>query len=145
MRVVIQRADEAKVTVGGKTVGEIARGLVCLVGFTKGDGEESIRYIADKIVNLRIFPDEGGKMNVSLLEAGGEVLSVSQFTLYGDCRKGRRPSFTEAAAPDEARRLYETFNETLRRYGVTVATGEFGAEMKVQLVNDGPVTFILER
>lgn len=144
MRVVVQRTGPAQVTVGEDVIGKISHGLVCLVGFTDGDGEEDVSYVADKIVNLRIFSDDAGKMNRSLLEVGGEILSISQFTVYGDCRKGRRPSFTKAARPEKAEVLYDTFNDKLRAYGVTVETGRFGADMKVSLVNDGPVTFIVE-
>lgn len=144
MRVIVQRTGPARVTVNGKVTGEIARGLVCLVGFTEGDGEEELAFVADKIVNLRIFADDQGKMNRSLLQTGGAILSVSQFTVYGDCRKGRRPSFTAAAPPATAEKLYDSFNETLRSYGVTVETGVFGADMQLSLVNDGPVTLIVE-
>ncbi|WP_054949071.1 D-aminoacyl-tRNA deacylase [Numidum massiliense] len=144
MRVIIQRSGPARVTVDGEVTGEIAHGLVCLVGFTHGDDADAIAYVADKIVNLRIFTDDEGKMNHSLLDSGGEILSVSQFTVYGDCRKGRRPSFTQAAAPDRAAALYDAFNERLRSYSVRVATGVFGANMQVSLTNDGPVTFIVD-
>lgn len=144
MRIVLQRAKNARVTVDGKVTGAIDHGLVLLVGFTDGDGEEDIRYLAEKVVHLRIFEDEQGKMNRSLLDVGGGILSVSQFTLYGDCRKGRRPSFTAAAAPEIASELYDRFNEELRRRGVKVETGVFGAMMQVSFTNDGPVTLILE-
>jgi len=144
LRIVLQRAKNAQVTVDGKVTGSIDRGLVLLVGFTDGDGEEDLRYLADKVVNLRIFEDENGKMNRSLLDVGGGILSVSQFTLYGDCRKGRRPSFIAAADPEIASRLYDRFNEKLRSHGVTVETGVFGAMMQVSFINDGPVTLILE-
>lgn len=144
MRIVLQRAKEASVTVDGQVTGAIQQGLVCLVGFTEGDSEADIRYLADKLVHLRIFQDEDGKMNHSLKDVGGGVLSVSQFTLYGDCRKGRRPNFMAAARPEEAERLYNRFNEELRSLGVPVETGIFGAMMDVQLTNDGPVTLMLE-
>ncbi|PTM59685.1 D-aminoacyl-tRNA deacylase [Desmospora activa] len=145
MRIVVQRAKDAHVSVDGKTTGAIAHGLVCLVGFSDGDGEAEIGWCAEKLVHLRIFEDEAGKMNRSLLDVGGSILSVSQFTLYGDCRKGRRPNFMAAAHPDEATRLYDRFNERLRQWGVPVETGVFGAMMQVSLTNDGPVTLILEK
>ncbi|MEW9053754.1 MAG: D-aminoacyl-tRNA deacylase [Neobacillus sp.] len=144
MRVVVQRSKNAKVTVAGEVTGEITKGLVLLVGVTHQDSEEDAAYLADKVVNLRIFEDEAEKMNHSLLDVGGEILSISQFTLYGDCRKGRRPNFMEAARPDQARELYEAFNSLLRDKGVKVETGRFGEMMDVQLINDGPVTLILE-
>lgn len=144
MRVVVQRAKEAKVTVNGETVGCIGFGLVLLVGVTHHDTIEDAAFVADKIANLRIFEDDAGKMNVSLLDVGGAVLSVSQFTLYGDCRKGRRPNFMEAARPEHAFSIYEAFNEELRKKGITVETGQFGAMMEVTLTNDGPVTLIVE-
>jgi len=144
MRVVVQRSKEACVTVNKKVVGEISNGLVLLVGVTHEDTVENAAYLADKIVNLRIFEDENNKMNLSLLDKGGSILSVSQFTLYGDCRKGRRPNFMEAAKPDHALAIYLRFNELLKEKGVKVETGEFGAMMDVSLVNDGPVTLILE-
>ena len=144
MRVVLQRAKDAQVTVDKKKVGGIQHGLVCLVGFTVGDGPEAIAYMAEKLVHLRIFEDEAGKMNRSLLDVGGAILSVSQFTLYGDCRKGRRPNFMAAARPEVAEELYNAFNEKLRSYNVQVETGIFGAMMEVKLINDGPVTLILE-
>ncbi|MEH6948077.1 D-aminoacyl-tRNA deacylase [Bacillus sp. JJ634] len=144
MRVVLQRSKAAKVVVAGETIGEIESGLVLLVGVTHGDTAEDAAYLAEKIVNLRIFEDENGKMNHSVLDVGGSILSVSQFTLYGDCRKGRRPNFMDAARPEEAEVLYERFNEELRKRGVHTETGQFGAMMDVQLTNDGPVTLILE-
>jgi D-aminoacyl-tRNA deacylase len=144
MRVVVQRSKEAKVTVGERVTGAISNGFVVLVGVTHDDTEKDALYLADKVANLRVFEDEQGKMNLSLLDAGGQVLSVSQFTLYGDCRKGRRPNFMEAARPDHANVIYEAFNNKLREIGVTVETGEFGAMMDVQLTNDGPVTLIIE-
>lgn len=144
MRVVVQRSKEACVTVNEQVIGKIDNGLVLLVGVTHQDTEEDAAYLADKIVNLRIFEDENNKMNLSLLDKGGSILSVSQFTLYGDCRKGRRPNFMDAAKPDHALTLYLRFNELLKKKGVQVETGEFGAMMDVSLVNDGPVTLILE-
>ncbi|MED4270096.1 D-aminoacyl-tRNA deacylase [Geobacillus stearothermophilus] len=144
MRAVIQRAKEAKVTVDGEVVGAIAAGLVVLLGVTHDDTEADAAYLAEKIAHLRIFEDEQGKMNRSLLEVGGAVLSVSQFTLYGDCRKGRRPNFMAAAKPDHALPLYEAFNVALRERGVHVETGVFGAMMDVSLTNDGPVTLIID-
>jgi len=144
MRIVVQRSKEAKVTVDGEITGQIKQGFVLLVGVTHGDKEEDAIYLADKIANLRIFDDHEGKMNLSLLDVGGEILSVSQFTLYGDCRKGRRPNFMEAARPEQAAVLYEAFNQMLRDKGITVETGVFGAMMDVELINDGPVTLIVE-
>ncbi|MFJ7306800.1 D-aminoacyl-tRNA deacylase [Peribacillus frigoritolerans] len=144
MRVVLQRSKAAKVVVADQIIGQIDRGLVLLVGITHGDTIDDAAYLADKIVNLRIFEDENEKMNHSLLDVGGSILSVSQFTLYGDCRKGRRPNFMDAARPEEANELYEAFNEELRKKGVHTETGQFGAMMDVQLTNDGPVTLILE-
>ncbi|SDW67142.1 D-tyrosyl-tRNA(Tyr) deacylase [Marininema mesophilum] len=144
MRIVLQRAKEAKVTVSGETVGKIGPGLVCLVGFTEGDGEKEVRWMVDKLIHLRIFADEEGKMNLSLLDTGGAILSVSQFTLYGDCRKGRRPNFMSAAKPELATELYNGFNEALQGKGISVETGVFGAMMDVSLINDGPVTLILD-
>lgn len=144
MRVVLQRAKNASVTVNGETIGKINDGVVLLVGITHDDNEEDAVYLANKIAHLRIFEDESGKLNHSLLEHSCEVLSVSQFTLYGDCRKGRRPSFTDAAKPEQAKQLYDRFNELLKEKGLTVETGKFGAMMDVSLINDGPLTFILE-
>lgn len=144
MRVVLQRAKNASVAVDGNIVGHIDYGVVLLVGITHDDHEEDAAYLADKIVNLRIFEDEEGKMNRSLLDVEGKILSVSQFTLYGDTRKGRRPSFINAAKPDKAEPLYNQFNQFLREKGVVVETGQFGAMMDVHLTNDGPVTLILE-
>ncbi|MEH7490756.1 D-aminoacyl-tRNA deacylase [Neobacillus niacini] len=144
MRVVVQRSKKAKVTVNGEITGQISKGLVLLVGVTHQDTEEDAAFLADKIANLRIFEDDAGKMNLSLLDVGGEILSVSQFTLYGDCRKGRRPNFMEAARPEQANQLYERFNGLLREKGIKVETGIFGAMMDVELINDGPVTLIVE-
>jgi D-tyrosyl-tRNA(Tyr) deacylase len=144
VKVVVQRSKQAGVTVDGESVGAIPHGLVLLVGMTHEDTEQDVRWMADKVAGLRIFEDEAGKMNLSVKDTGGHILSVSQFTLYGDCRKGRRPSFIAAARPEQAEKLYELFNDTLRTLGLTVATGRFGAMMDVALVNDGPVTLILE-
>ncbi|HEX2206426.1 MAG TPA: D-aminoacyl-tRNA deacylase [Longimicrobium sp.] len=145
MRVVLQRVSRARVTVQGRVTGEIGRGLLLLAGFTDGDSEDALAWMADKVVGLRIFPDDEGKMNRSVQEAGGGLLVVSQFTLYGDARKGRRPSFVGAARPEIAIPLYERFVDLLRATGLPLGTGEFGAMMDVELVNDGPVTLILER
>jgi D-tyrosyl-tRNA(Tyr) deacylase len=144
MKVVVQRSKEASVTVDGHTIGQINKGFVLLVGITHGDTMEDAKYVAEKIVNLRVFEDQEGKMNLSLTQVGGEILSISQFTLYGDCRKGRRPNFMEAAHPDHASVIYEQFNQMLRDQGVKVETGQFGAMMDVALINDGPVTLIVE-
>lgn len=144
MKVVVQRAKKASVMVGGEVVGQIDQGLVLLVGFTHQDTEEDVQYVAEKIAHLRIFEDEAGKMNRSVLENGGAILSVSQFTLYGDTRKGRRPSFVDAARPEQAEPLYQLFNEKLRSLDLVVETGVFGAMMEVSLINDGPVTLIVE-
>lgn len=144
MRVVVQRSKSARVTVAGEITGQINKGLVLLVGVTHEDKNEDAVYLADKIINLRIFEDSSEKMNLSLLDVGGDILSVSQFTLYGDCRKGRRPNFMGAAKPDHALQIYEAFNHILREKGVHVETGQFGAMMDVELTNDGPVTLILE-
>lgn len=144
MRVVLQRVRRACVRVGGRVTGEIDRGVVLFVGFTHDDAEPDLTYLADKIVNLRIFEDEEGRMNDSLLDAGGGILSISQFTLYAETRKGRRPSFLEAARPEIALPLYERFNDLLRATGMLVQTGVFGAMMDVELVNDGPVTIWLD-
>ena len=144
MRVVLQRVKEAHVNVDGATVGSIATGMVVLVGVTSTDSRQDADYLVEKIIHLRIFPDEARKMNRSLLEASGALLVVSQFTLYGDCKKGRRPSFDSAAPPDLARNLYDYFVERLRFRNIPVQTGVFQAEMEIHLVNDGPVTFILD-
>ncbi|MCI2254440.1 D-aminoacyl-tRNA deacylase [Domibacillus sp. PGB-M46] len=144
MRVVLQRSNQASVTVDGVIKGAIDSGLVLLVGVTHEDTEQDAAWLAEKIVHLRIFEDESGKMNQSLLERGGSILSVSQFTLYGDCKKGRRPNFMKAAAGAQAEGLYNAFNRLIREKGVQVETGVFGAMMDVSLVNDGPVTLILD-
>lgn len=144
MRIVLQRSKDAKVTVNGEVVGEIDKGFVLLVGITHDDTVEDVKYLADKIAYLRVFEDEEGKMNKSILDEKGSVLSVSQFTLYGDTRKGRRPNFMNAAKPDYAKNLYNEFNDLLRAHDLKVETGEFGAMMDVQLINDGPVTLILD-
>lgn len=144
MRVVVQRSKEASVSVEGEIVGAIDRGLVLLVGITHEDTMEDVRWMADKVAGLRIFEDDAEKMNHSVLDVGGSILSVSQFTLYGDCRKGRRPNFMAAARPEQAEPLYNAFNEALRGRGLRVETGTFGAMMNVSLNNDGPVTLILE-
>ena len=144
MRIVLQRVRRACVKIGGEPAGEIGRGVVLLVGFTHDDAEPDLTYMADKVVNLRIFEDAEGKMNESLLDAGGRILSVSQFTLYAETKKGRRPNFMAAARPEAARPLYERFNELLAATGARVQTGVFGAMMDVELVNDGPVTIWLD-
>ncbi|MEH7379823.1 D-aminoacyl-tRNA deacylase [Bacillus sp. JJ1533] len=144
MRVVVQRAKDARVMVQREEVGSIKNGLMLLVGITHNDTMEDIKYVADKIVNLRIFEDDEGKMNLSLLDVKGDILSVSQFTLYGDCRKGRRPNFMDAAKPEFAEKMYDLFNSELREKGVNVETGSFGAMMDVQFTNVGPVTLIIE-
>ena len=144
MRAVVQRVRRARVTIDGATAGEIGVGLLVLLGVTHADTEEQGRWLAEKIVGLRIFSDPEGKMNRDVTEAGGAVLVVSQFTLYGDCRKGRRPSFIDAAPPPVAIPLYEAFINAIRALGVPVATGRFGADMQVELVNDGPVTLIID-
>jgi D-aminoacyl-tRNA deacylase len=144
VRIVLQRCASASVSVEGDVIGEIGRGLMLLVGVTHEDGESDARWLADKVAGLRIFEDDGGKMNLSVMDIGGAVLSVSQFTLYGDCRSGKRPSFTSAARPELAKPLYETFNGMLRDKGLQVETGRFGAMMAVSLVNDGPVTLVLD-
>lgn len=144
MRVVLQRSLAANVKVDGKVTGQIDKGYVLLVGLTHEDTTEDIRYVAEKVANLRLFEDDEGKMNRSIFEDGGSILSISQFTLYGDTRKGRRPSFSEAAKPDVAKPLWDLFNEELRKLNLQVETGIFGAMMDVSLTNDGPVTLIVE-
>ena len=145
MRVLVQRCDKALVRVNDNVVGSINKGLMILVGFTEGDNFDTIKYMVEKIVNLRVFDDENGVMNKSLLDTSFSILSVSQFTLYGDASKGRRPSYINALNGSLAKPLYDKFNEELRKYGVEVETGIFGADMKVELINDGPVTIMLER
>ncbi len=144
MLAVLQRVSRAKVTVSGEVVGEIQRGLLVLLGVEQGDTQADAQQLADKTVQLRIFDDADGKMNLALADVGGSVLVVSQFTLLGDCRKGRRPSFIQAAPPEIAERLYETFVAAIGVQGIPVATGRFRAMMEVELVNDGPVTLIIE-
>lgn len=145
MRVVLQRVSRASVTIGGRVAGAIGPGFCLLVGFTHGDTSAQVDWMAEKIGGLRLFADADGKMNLGLAEVGGAILIVSQFTLYGDAAKGRRPSFIDAARPETAIPLYEAFVAALRSRGFDVATGEFGAMMQVELVNEGPVTLILER
>ena len=144
MRVLVQRVTEAAVSIDGQTVGAIGRGFLCLIGVTHADGEQEARRLAAKTARLRVFEDADGLMNLALADVGGEVLAVSQFTLYADARKGNRPSFTGAAGPELGERLYEAFLAALRTEGVAVQTGVFGARMQVRLVNDGPVTLLLE-
>jgi D-tyrosyl-tRNA(Tyr) deacylase len=144
MKAVIQRVLESKVVVDSRTVGEIGRGILVLLGVEKGDGEKDAGWLTEKIAGLRIFEDEAGKMNLSVQDIGGGLLIVSQFTLAGNCAKGRRPSFDTAAPPDEANRLYEYFVAKAKSLDLPVQTGIFQADMKVSLVNDGPVTFILQ-
>lgn len=144
MRAIIQRVSRARVTVGGETVGEISKGILVLLGVASGDSEKEAAYLLEKTLNIRIFEDADGKMNSSLLDTKGELLVVSQFTLYGDARRGRRPSYVHAAAPDEANRLYEFFVSEARKQIGKVETGRFQATMNVELVNDGPVTILLD-
>ena len=145
MRAVVQRVSRASVTVAGRVVGEIGPGLLVLLGAGQGDGERDLEYLVDKVVNLRIFADDAGKMNRSVIDVGGAVLVVSQFTLYGDARQGRRPAFISALEPVAAKALYEQALQAIRAAGVTrVEAGEFGADMAVELVNDGPVTILLD-
>ena len=144
MKVLAQRVSEASVTVDGKVVGSIGPGLLVLAGFRAEDDESQLRWMAGKVTGLRIFPDEGGDMNRSLLDSGGSLLVVSQFTLHANCRKGRRPSFMDAAPPQQAEVLYNLFLEMLRGYGAPVESGSFGAMMEVSLVNDGPVTIMVD-
>lgn len=144
MKVVAQLSKEASVTVREEVIGKIGKGFMLLVGITHEDTEADLDYIVNKLIHLRVFEDADGKMNESLLQIGGEVLSISQFTLYADTRKGRRPSFTDAAKPNIAIKLYEQFNQKLIEAGIHVETGEFGAHMDVQLINEGPITIILD-
>lgn len=144
MRAVVQRVTRAKVSIDHQVVGEIGAGMLVLLAAGRGDGPEQIKWMAEKLTGLRIFSDESGKMNLSLTQVGGSMLVVSQFTLYGDCRKGKRPSYTDSAPPDEASGLYASFVETLRGMGIPVQEGVFGAMMEVDLVNDGPVTLIVD-
>ncbi len=145
MRALLQRVTEAKVTVGGKTIGQISRGFVILLGVTHSDSEQEAYWLANKISGLRVFEDTEGKMNLSVADISGSVLVVSQFTLYGDSRKGRRPSFTHAAKPEQAEPLVKYFADQLRELGLPVEMGEFGSMMQVEIHNDGPVTLILEK
>ena len=144
MRVLVQRCDRASVKVDNKIVGSIDKGMMILVGFTQTDTSENIDYMVEKVLNLRIYDDESGVMNKSILEVGGSILSVSQFTLYADTRKGRRPSYVNALNGEKSTLLYDEFNEKLRKH-IHVETGIFGADMKVELINDGPVTILLEK
>ena len=144
MRAVVQRVSRASVTVDGQIAGKIEGGLLVLLGVTHGDNEAAADYLADKIIGLRIFEDAGGKMNLSVADVGGAILAVSQFTLYGDVRKGKRPSFDEAARPEQARKLYEYFVERIRALRLKCETGRFQEMMQVELVNDGPVTILLD-
>ncbi len=145
MRVILQRVSRASVTIGGRVAGAIERGFCLLVGFTHGDTDAAVDWMAEKVAGLRLFSDSAGKMNLGLDEVGGEVLVISQFTLYGDTAKGRRPSFIDAARPEVAIPLYQRFIAALRGRGLEVASGEFGADMLVEIHNDGPVTLILDR
>lgn len=144
MRAVVQRVNKASVSVGGEIIGEINKGLMVLFAVGKEDNEQDLEYMKDKITGLRIFQDEFEKMNLSLLDIKGELLVVSQFTLYADCRKGKRPGFTDAGLPEEAKRLYLKFIDECRKLGIKVAEGEFGADMDVSLVNQGPVTILID-
>jgi len=145
MRAVVQRVSRAEVRVDGKVVGKIGKGILVLLGVGQDDNDQDLQWMADKVVNLRIFEDENEKMNLSVLDVGGQVLVVSQFTLYGDCRKGKRPSYSSAASPADAERMYNEFVKTIEsRYGIKVETGVFQAMMEVDLVNDGPVTLLLD-
>ena len=144
MRVVLQRVSSASVTVDGQELGAIDQGYMLLVAIQDADTEAELDYLVRKVTGLRVFEDEAGKMNLSIQDVGGSILSISQFTLYADTRRGNRPSFTDAGAPDYAEKMYDQFNTKLAATGLTVATGEFGADMKVSLVNDGPVTIIFD-
>ena len=145
MKALVQRSGKSSVVVEGKTIGKIDNGIVVLVGFTEGDDLEKIQYIVKKIFNLRIFDDENGVMNKSLLDVNGSILSISQFTLYADASKGRRPSYIKALSGDKATLLYDEFNNKLRENNIKVETGIFGADMKVNILNDGPVTIFIEK
>ena len=144
MRVLVQRSGKSNVTIDGKVVGSINKGLVLLVGFTEGDTIDNIKHLVNKVINLRIFDDENGVMNKSILDCGGDILSISQFTLYADTKKGNRPSYINALGGEKAEPLYDLFNEELRKH-VHVETGRFGAEMIVSITNDGPITIMLEK
>lgn len=144
MRAVVQRVRESRVIVEGRIVGEIEKGFNVLLGISKDDTLEDLKYIKDKIINLRVFEDENDKMNLSLLDVKGDILAISQFTLYGDCRKGRRPNFMNAMGGNDAKELYEEFVKMLKETGLRVETGEFGAHMNVEIQNDGPVTILLD-
>ncbi|WP_326514467.1 D-aminoacyl-tRNA deacylase [Clostridium intestinale] len=144
MRAVVQRVKRSSVKVSGETVGEISKGINVLVGITKDDNDEDLKYIKEKIFNLRIFSDENDKMNLSVKDVKGELLIISQFTLYGDARKGRRPSFIEALGGEDAVKLYNDFIELCKTEGLKIQTGEFGADMEVEIINDGPVTLLLD-
>ena len=144
MRAVVQRVSQSHVVVDGETVGKIGEGLMVLLGVEDGDNESDAKYLVSKVIGLRIFNDEQGKMNRSLQDIGGQLLVISQFTLLGDARKGRRPSFIHAASPDEGDRLYQHFVELAQQEGISVSTGQFQADMKVHLINDGPVTILLD-
>lgn len=144
MRVVIQRSKKAEVAIEGMVVGAISKGLVLLVGINEEDTQEDVDYLVGKITKMRIFEDENEKMNLAITDVAGEILSISQFTLFADTKKGNRPSFIKAARPEQAIPLYEAFNQGLKDTGISVATGEFGADMQVSLINDGPVTIIID-
>lgn len=144
MRIVIQRVSKASVAVDEEVVGQIGRGFMVLVGVEEADSQEDVDYLVRKTANMRIFEDEEGKMNISLKDIGGQILSISQFTLHANTKKGNRPSFVDAAKPDHSLPLYEAYNEGLRQEGLTVETGEFGADMQISLTNDGPVTIIID-
>lgn len=145
MRIIVQRCKRAKVSVDEKVVGEISHGLMLLVGFTEGDNSNNIDYLVDKVINLRIFDDESGVMNKSLLDVKGSILSISQFTLYADTKKGRRPSYINALSGPLASKLYDEFNQKLKEQNIHVETGIFGADMQVDFINDGPITILLEK
>ena len=144
MKILVQRSKKSSVSVNNKIVGEIPFGLVLLVSFTYGDSEKEIDYLVDKVINLRIFDDENGVMNKSLLDVGGSILSISQFTLYADTKKGRRPSYINALKGEESSKLYDLFNKKIKEKNINIATGIFGADMQVSILNDGPATFMLE-